>query len=184
MHTDFTIFDVNEDDRVALEEIQALLGPDITGLSEDEIAFTVDRWRSFDSNGDGDINKDDFKHRGPEHCTELVRLPVPGLSKTTLDEACRMMTLGHDCQTFDVAQFVDGAVQGTTLEKICPAECNANVDACGVAGGDGSSCAVSGAGPGMGRCPMACTECDTNKRGCMGFSSFFMSSLGIFSTGA
>ena len=72
----------------------------------------------------------------------IVRLPVPGLSKTTLDEACGIMTLGHDCQTFDVAQFVDGAVPGTTLEKICPVECNADVDACGVAGGDGSSCAV------------------------------------------
>ena len=184
LHTDFSMFDVDEDRRVALEEVQALLGPDVTSLSDEEITFTVDRYRELDSDGDGDITKDDFKHRGPEHCTELVRLPVAGLSKTTLEEACSMMALGRDCQTFDVSQYVDGAAPGTTLEQVCPMECNAAMDACGVAGGDGSSCAVQVLAQAWAKCPMACTECDTNKRGCMGFSSFFMSSLGIFSYGS
>lgn len=131
MHTSFTHFDVDEDRRVSLEEVQGLLDPDVTALSEEELSFTSDRYRSLDSDGDGVLGSKDFKGRGPEQCSSLVRLPVAGLSATTLEEACTLMTTGRSCSEYDVSRYVVGAKKGTTLADVCPAQCDVEMDACG-----------------------------------------------------
>jgi MFS family permease len=129
----------------------------------------------------------------PDQCSVLSKNPTPGLSPSTLLEACPLFasaaykydTCGS--KVYDWAH-IPGLPKNTMVYDICPEICQGylkgdhrapSVDACGVVRGDGSTCAAAVLAQAWMQCPQACQECELNKRGCLGFSSNFMSQLGV-----
>ena len=109
-------------------------------------------------------------------CSAVTRQPVGGMSETTLTEACpTMFALGGARSCLNTVPGLDNI----RMADLCPKECHGPVDMCGVAGGDGTTCAAEVVAQAWNSCPQACQECSSNKRGCMGFSSTFMSQLNI-----
>jgi hypothetical protein len=139
---------------------------------------------------DDDLDKmlDKSSPASMDACFQLVPHEPPGLHATTTAEACDVIvqlamevyqTIDKAC-TFEVGHGkIAGVPNGTILSQICPKQCGAKSDLCGVIGGDDSSCAAAVLAQAWDHCPQACLACDVNRRGCFSFSSTFISSLGI-----
>lgn len=85
---------------------------------------------------------------------------------------------GSGC-SFELRPVVPDVPVGSTVQDVCESACGANTDVCGIVRGDGSSCAARVLAQAWENCPQACESCDINKRGCLDFSSSFISRLGV-----
>eukprot|EP01052_Picozoa_sp_SAG31_P017540 SAG31_NODE_1203_length_9413_cov_4.778076_9_plen_477_part_00 len=168
-----TVFDSDGDGEATKEEVGLLmknLGLPITGNQ-------LEHFVKVGSAGTPDT---------PAVCYRLVKSEPPGLSVVTAKEACPLFANELHCD-FDLsglsnpnrAAGIPGLKNHTTVEMVCPSQCNKTADICGVVGGDGSSCAAEILAAAWMQCPEACQTCDINKKGCLAFSSNFISSLSI-----
>lgn len=123
-----------------------------------------------------------------EACSVLVQLtaPPPPSGKSG-PNGCNFLLADHKDRATNAQLGMPGVPDGTLVRSICPTFCGAVADVCGVIGGDASSCAAQALSEAWHKCPQACEACNedsrpsglTNKKGCLGFSSTFISSLGI-----
>jgi hypothetical protein len=111
-------------------------------------------------------------------CSSLSRQPIGGMSDTTLKEACPSLVA---LSGRGAACFRNMPGTEVRLADVCPGPelCGGQVDMCGVAHGDGTSCAAQIVAEAWKNCPMACEACESNRRGCLGFTSTFMSRINI-----
>ena len=110
-------------------------------------------------------------------CSALSRQPIGGMSEDTLTEACpTLFALGGRGACIADVPRIDPPIK---MSELCPKQCHGVVDMCGVAGGDGTSCAAQVMAEAWKNCPQACQTCGSNRRGCTHFTSTFMSRINI-----